>query len=82
MGSVAALDNTINMRKYRASKRLELPSEQIDMQVYDLLTASPTNYKLLYKILSEYKTLKVALKSSSKSLEDVLEWLNSDVGGE
>lgn len=59
----------------RASTKLEIPVSDLNPVLVNLVFGQ-TNYKVIYKALSEYLELVQAGKKVGKSRKDMLEWLN------
>ena len=70
------MDNKNVMKFRRASTKLEIPINDLNPVLVNLMFGQ-TNYKAVYKALSEYLELVQAGKKAGKSRQQMLEWLSS-----
>jgi hypothetical protein len=70
------MTNAHRAKLLRASTKLEIPLDQLNPVLVNLMFGQ-TNYKAVYKALSEYLELVQAGKKAGKSRQQMLEWLNS-----
>ncbi len=72
---------TERKRIQRASQKLEIPSDELDLEVVGLLFGK-TNYKEVYSELVTVTELMTKIEAANLTFEEVLDWLDSEQDSE